>query len=152
MSVSHSNNDLEAQFIRALNTGLGHAITQVSVQEDSIAIYASGKSEDSKHLRIEIKAPWRIIEKDEILVGSLDVQRAGSHRLRKTDVENRCRKLLGKKLTSFDLLDFSLNFEDDILLEHFATATSDDECFVTLDDKVQTNTAFRLGFGWIEPK
>lgn len=152
MSISNSEDDLEAQLTRTLGGFISHEIRHVSVYEDKIVLYALGKAEDEKQLSLEIKAPWRIIEQEEVLVGSLDAQRAGHHRLRKTNVENRCRKLVGKKLASFELLDFCLHFEGGLSLEHFAAATSEDECFVTITDTALTHSAFRLGFGWIEPQ
>lgn len=151
MTSLSSPDDLEARLGRTLAAVVGQEVRHVRLEGDSIELYVAGGPSDARRVRIEIKAPWRIVDEGEILVGSLDAHRAGTHRLRKADVESRCRKLQGKKVTAFELLDFELTFDGASTLEHFATATGEEEHFVTVDDMAFTNSAYRLGFGWIEP-
>jgi hypothetical protein len=151
MTSTPSPDDLEALLGRTLAAIVGQEVRHVRLEGDALELYVAGAPSEERRVRIEIKAPWRIVDEGEILVGSLDAHRAGTHRLRKADVESRCRKLQGKKVTAFELLDFEIAFDGESSLEHFATATGEDEHFVTVEDTAFTNATYRLGFGWIEP-
>lgn len=145
--------DMEAQFTRTLNAIVGQEIRSVRLKDDALELFFAGRPSDPRHLRVEIRAPWRIVEDGEIVTGSYDVVRAGMHRQRLVEVGKRCQGLVGRKGASFELLDFVLELEGGVSVEHFANSTGEEayDYFVAIDDSAFTGAAFRLGSGWILP-
>lgn len=151
MTEQRTEADIEQQLSTTLESAIGNPIRHVQVDGQSLELFFGGTQADAKRLKIAIRAPWRLVQDGEVVLGSADAARAGMNSMKQAEIGKRCQVLRDKKVQSFELLDFNLELSDDLSIEHFATATSEDEqdYFVAIDDTRNGKALFQLGFGWI---